>query len=170
MKRMPQIPTFSAEYLRHILSYDPETGVFTWKNPPPIGKGRVGETAGFRSHQYILIGIKNRKYPAHRLAFFYMTGRWPIYDVDHKNTIQTDNAWINLREGTRSQNMANARKRSNNTSGIKGVDWDQARQKWRAQLSVNKRHLFLGRFDSKAQAAAAYEKAARMHYGEFART
>jgi hypothetical protein len=99
-----------------------------------------------------------------------MTGDWPTAEIDHANGTRDDNRWSNLRSATRSQNLVNARKPSTNTSGLKGVSWDAERGNWRAYLTLNGRNKYLGRFADPAEAHRAYFAAARLHFGEFART
>jgi hypothetical protein len=62
------------------------------------------------------------------------------------------------------------RKRSDNTSGLKGVTLMKKRQKWRAQLGSVTGPAYLGEFDCPAAAHFAYIIAADKKYGEFARS
>ena len=80
-----------------------------------------------------------------------------------------DNRRENLRLCTPSQNLANMKKSSKSTSGIKGVSWSKRHRKWEAWVSVNGRRIFLGSFNTPEASHAAYARAARQHYGEFAR-
>ena len=161
----------SADRLRALIQYNPETGVFTWRKG---GKGIAGPgaVAGGVNHSqgqgYHLIGIDRVRHRAHRLAFLYMTGRIPD-EVDHINGDRTDNRWGNLRAATRSQNNANAQIRRDNNSGVKGVSWDGKNKKWRATINSNGKQKWLGRFASRDAAADAYRQAAVDLYGEFAR-
>ncbi len=117
-----------SKVLKSLLSYNPETGVFT-----RIGKlgckGVIGEEVGcyVKSYNtdtyYVVIGLDGSHYQAHRLAWLYMYDELP-YHVDHINGIGTDNRLCNLRAATKSQNAMNSRTRSDNTSGIKGVTWE----------------------------------------------
>lgn len=161
------MPEPTQAYLREVMNYDPETGEFTWtKKRRSI---RVGDPCGrVNIWGYREIGVCSKLYPAHRLAFLYMTGRWPEPYVDHINRVRSDNRWCNLREATASENSANGSLRGNNTSGLMGVVWDKARSKWRAQIRINGRKTNLGRFHSAEEAAAAHDRAARAMFGEFA--
>jgi HNH endonuclease len=90
--------------LKRFLKYDPLSGIFIWKYRL-AGKNLIGTEAGtLNSRGYLQIKILNRRYLSHRLAFLYMTGKWPKLEVDHKNNIKTDNSWDNLREATCHQN------------------------------------------------------------------
>ncbi len=80
-----------------------------------------------------------------------------------------DNRRSNLRETTKSLNQANSRKGRNNKSGFKGVYFEKWTQRWRAELLVNRKKRSLGRFDSKEEAARAYDAAAIAAFGEHAR-
>ncbi|MCC6776684.1 MAG: HNH endonuclease [Hyphomicrobiales bacterium] len=155
--------------LRELLHYDPKTGIFTWK-VTINNKTRAGAAAGCRDgHAYHLIGVDGRLYVAHRLAWLWMTGAWPEADIDHRNLDKKDNRWSNLRAATRSGNMANTGARADNTSGLKGVTWDKHRNKWLAQIRVNGKNKFLGRFECLEAAHAAYVAKAKEMFGEFAR-
>ncbi len=157
------------EYLKSILHYDLETGIWTWlvKRRPNIKIGNIAGNKDF--YGYIRIKIDGKTYRAHRLAWFYMTGEWPEDQLDHKNLNKSNNVWDNLREANNSKNQANKYKYSNNTSGIKGVVWDKQRSLWRAQIRTNKKTINLGRYVDKNQAALAYEQAAIKYHGEFAK-
>ena len=87
---------------------------------------------------------------------------------DHVNRNGLDNRRSNLRPATKSQNMANAISRGG-SSRFKGVLWDKARGKWKAQGKVNYKGICIGRFDLEEDAARAYDAWAIKAFGEFAR-
>lgn len=89
--------------------------------------------------------------------------------VDHKNRNRLDNRKCRLRICSPSQNGSNQKQQSNNTSGYKGVYWDICKKRWHARIQANRKRIFLGLFDSKKEAAHAYNEAALKHHGEFAR-
>lgn len=88
--------------------------------------------------------------------------------VDHANCDTLDNRKKNLRKANHSQSARNNRKRMDNKSGYKGVCM-LPNGKYRASISVNKKWLHLGVFQSKLDASEAYRKAAMNLHGEFAR-
>lgn len=89
-------------------------------------------------------------------------------DVDHANGNALDCRLENLREATRSQNTFNARRRSDNKSGFKGVSFVRKRQRWRAEIKLRGLTQFLGEFDTPELAHKAYINAAAAFAGEFA--
>jgi hypothetical protein len=89
--------------------------------------------------------------------------------VDHHNGKSLDNRMDNLRLATHSQNMQNRRKRKNTTSQYVGIYFEKRRKKWTAGITVNKKKIWLGRFDDEKAAARAYDEAARRYHKKFAR-
>src|SRR2546425_1516194 len=92
----------------------------------------------------------------------------PAVQVDHEDRDGLNNRRYNLRVATHDDNQRNrsCQKRNNRTSQYKGVCLEKG--KWRVRIRVNGKNIEIGRFDSELQAALAYDKAAREHYGEFA--
>jgi Demerecviridae HNH endonuclease len=156
--------------LRKLLAYDPIAGKFAWlvDRRPSI---RAGDEAGHRSvrqhHDRWVIKIDQKPYLRSRLAWFWMTGTWPSLHIDHADGNTLNDRWANLREATRSQNLANAAKPKNSRAPFKGVCRKHGR--YQAQIGHEGRKIYLGLFDSAAEAQAAYMSAAQKFYGEFAR-
>jgi hypothetical protein len=148
----------TAERLRELVHYDPETGIFTRK--VDRGGHKAGEVMGALSHRgYMKIGVDMRRYYAHRLAWLYIHGEMPKV-VDHINGNQMDNRIANLRNVDQAANVQNiTRKSRNNKSGFLGVS--PKRKKWAAQISVNNKTVRLGVYDEKEAAYAAYVDAKR---------
>jgi hypothetical protein len=95
-----------------------------------------------------------------------MTGEWPpSKEVDHINCDPTDDRWKNLRPASRQQQLANSRPRGR--LKLKGVCL--FKDKFRAQIKVNKKNIWLGDFTTAQKANAAYAIAATKYFGEFAR-
>lgn len=155
------------------LHYNPETGVFTWLKASLFAPYHIGCVAGCikrRTHNcYREIVISKRVYQAHRLAFFYMIGRWPRKNMDHKDRNGLNNKWSNLREATLSQNGANACRYSTNTSGFKGVTFHKKCGKWQSAIKKDSKSIYIGLFDTPDAAHLAYVAKAKELFGEFAR-
>ncbi len=155
-------------YLRSILHYNPDSGLWTWLiYKGPKSKGAVGTIS---KAGYAAISIDDKKYYLHRLAWFYMTGEWPENEIDHIDMNKANNKWINLRKATHRQNQANVAKRKDNTSGSKGVYYSKHASKWIANISCNGKTINLGCHDTKEEAALTYEQAAKWYHGKYART
>jgi len=155
--------------LKRLLHYDPETGIWT-RLIQTASNAKVGDCAGSRdSLGYWQLSINNKTYRSHRLAWFYMTSEWPSHEIDHKNMIRHDNRWENLRAATASQNHANRKLASLNTSGLKGVSWHKHTRKWRATIKCRQKTRHLGIFDCPAAAHFIYLIEASKKFGEFAR-
>jgi hypothetical protein len=155
------------ERLKECFKYDPGTGKFI----SIIKRGvlQIGTVVGCAGPDgYIRIRIDDVLYLAHRLAYLYMTGEMPRYEIDHVNLVRADNRWENLRSAMRIENTGNIRKHSDNTTGYKGVY--RLGSRYRAQIGVNYKCIHLGIFDLPEQAAEAYEAAAKKHFGKYART
>jgi len=138
--------------LKEILEYNPETGRFT--------RIKNRKIAGSPNNQgYINIYVYDRLYKAHRLAFLYMTGEWPNYQVDHINHLRFDNRWINLRDVTKKVNAQNRSPSKNNTSGCAGVYWNKNEKQWHASYYLNGKNRHLGCFTIFEEAVTARKKA-----------
>lgn len=157
----------TAERLREVAEYDPDTGLFRWTKPRK--KITVGSIAGTLSKRgYIDICIDVRVYKAHRLAWLYTYGEWPAALIDHINGDKTDNRLANLRPATKSENGANRTKHeSRNTSGYRGVHWDKRSQRWVACIKQNGVGIHIGSFRTPAEASAAHDLRASKVFGEF---
>jgi len=160
--------TLDSDRLRELLIYNPETGKWLWKvrrNRMPLGS-KAGTISG---DGYINISVDGLVYRAHRLAWLYMTGEWPSRQIDHEDTNRSNCKWNNLRISNQSQNIANSRRRSNNSSGYKGVSWNKRLSKWKAYIMKDGKNYNLGFFDHAIDASIAYQRAAVEMFGAFAR-
>src|SRR5229473_2986941 len=154
------IMKFTQKRLKEILYYAPDTGIFIWLVRTAC-RVHIGDTAGsINDGGYIKISICDVKYQAHRLAWLYMTGEWPEYQIDHRNGIRNDNRWKNLREATHSINTQNLHKaRSDNKIGLLGVS--RSGKKFIALIQINKKQIYLGTYLTQELAHSAYLKAKR---------
>lgn len=152
--------TLTAEILKQRLTYNPNTGIFIWN--------RNGKVAGHKNPRgYISIRIDGQSFLAHRLAHLYMTGQWPIGQVDHKT--DKSNRWENLRPATNAENLRNTQLRVNNITGYKGVSLVKKTGKFYACIMINYKSYSLGHFNTAKEAHTAYCKAAEQLHGDFAR-
>lgn len=91
---------------------------------------------------------------------------------DHRDGNGINNQLTNLRFCTKSQNSANSKRARNNTSGFKGVAKSPKTcvRPWRSVIMKSGRYMHLGTFDTKKEAAQAYDEAAARLFGPFAKT
>lgn len=171
-----------ASDLKKYLICDPDRGVLFWKHRP---REMFTSECSFRSWNTKYAGreaftscdsdgyrhgkILGFSFRAHRVIWAVKTGEWPKGEVDHINGDILDNRWENLRIATHSQNMKNRGAPSNNTSGYKGVSFHRKKGKWRAAIHSEGKKYHLGYFNSAELASQAYEEAAKIHHGNFAR-
>jgi outer membrane protein assembly factor BamB len=165
----------TAERLRELLDYNPLTGVFYWKQN--YHRRLIGSAAGSlfvtaKGYRYLRIRVSGRNYFSHRLAYLWMTGKWPDHHVDHRDGNGLNNRWRNLRDASQSQNRANATCRRNKV-GLKGVTAHKSPctgiVRYEARIAVDGKRICLGTFLTPEVAHAAYVAAAEKHFGEFAR-
>lgn len=158
----------TAQRLRELLHYSPETGVFrvAERTNPRMKVGDIAGTIHRTGYRYIMVSGKT--HAAHRLAWLYVHGVWPSGDIDHMNGDPADNRIENLRDVPERYNMQNERRpRKSSTSGFMGVRWREERQCWIAELSIDGKRRRLGAFKSPEDAHAAYLEAKRKHHPGF---
>lgn len=140
--------------LKELVEYDPAIGDLRWK----VEKGPNAKAGGLISYVnpcgYTEVCIDGRSYRGHRLAWLYMTGQFPAGIIDHKDGCKLNNSWENLRQATHSQNHANVRS-SRCKSGFKGVSI--SRDKFVAEIRLNKRTIYIGSFTAPEDAHNAYK-------------
>jgi hypothetical protein len=166
--------SLTQDLLKDLLDYDAITGIFTWK----YREKRYFKTdrawsswnskyaqneAGSDSNGYILIGIFYVRYKAHRLAWLYITGRWPKNQIDHINGNGSDNRIENIRDVPQQENQRNASLREDNTSGVTGVSFHLMSGKWRATIRYDDKYVHLGTFGTKMEAVLARKQAEIKH-------
>jgi hypothetical protein len=124
-------------------------------------KAPIGEIAGdlSPSNGYWRIQINRKRYLAHTLAWFYMTGKWAEHQIDHINGQRTDNRFVNLRPATNKENHENIKLRTDNRSGHRGIHWSNSRQKWVAQICHNGVGRHVGIFADLNDAVVAVKNA-----------
>lgn len=155
------------EYLKSILDYNLDTGVFTWK----INKSKrakIGNVAGWSNTGYIAIEIDSKQYKAHRLAWLYINGEMPKNLIDHIDCNRLNNKISNLRESTYQTNNENYKTPKTNKSGVKNVSWYKSLNKWVVSISVKKIKKTIGYFDDLEFAELVAIEARNKYRGEFA--
>lgn len=155
------------ETIKSLLWYDPNTGLFRWKTTSKSRKLPWTIAGSINRQGYVFIGIGEKQYAAHRLAYKYMTGHDTHLEIDHINMIKNDNRWSNLRIATRSENQWNSKKLNTNTSGFTGVSWHKYSNRWRSIVHINNKQKHLGYFFEKNEAIDAVVMFKKNMHGEF---
>lgn len=172
--------------LNELLRYDPDSGLLYWLARAPIHFADTerrssarnaawwnGRFAGKRAckpdgHRgYLRVSIFGEEYPAHRIVWAMQTGAWPRGGLDHADGDKTNNRLHNLREATTSENNRN--RASFGRSAFRGVSWRTSQSCWIAAIKADGKVTFLGTFNNEEDAARAYDKAALLKHGKFAR-
>lgn len=150
--------------IKDYISYNPDTGVFTRLKTSGgcIPNSIVGTK---QSAGYIRLRVKRKLYLAHRLAWWFVYGKMPDHNIDHINGVRDDNRICNLRLDTDKQNQQNITTLSkNNKSGFAGVSWSKRMNKWRADIYIEGKSIYLGNYDTPEEASAAYLCAKKKHH------
>ena len=141
--------------MKELFDYDAETGNLVWKVDRCANK-MMGKIAGtFASKGYWRICVDYKPYQSHRLVWLWHHGFMPKRYLDHINGVRNDNRIENLREATNTENQQN-RKKANVTNqfGLLGVS--KTRNRWRAEISINNRKIYVGIFATPEEAHVAY--------------
>lgn len=161
--------------VREYFNFDPDTGHLIFRERPAsefspaqhaLHLKRVGKPAGCvnATHGYRKVIIDGSYQSAHRIVWLHVFGEWvkyPDFEIDHVNGNKDDNRIQNLRKCTKSMNQRNGSMRSNNRSGVIGVNWVESKQRWVARIWDGPHHRFLGQFSDIEEARAARAKAER---------
>lgn len=155
----------TAQRLRELVTYNPETGIFDSLNLRRCGRKSASGLLGWSDGPYWRLCLDGRRQWAHRLAFLYMTGELPHYDVDHIDGNGANNRWSNLRDVPTYVNVQNIKQVSANKAGFTGVE-STASGTFQARISTRGFRLNLGTFPTKEEARDAYATAKRkIHEG-----
>jgi len=140
----------------------------------------LGTMVDAADHDEVIRTVSHRRLRVSRNGYVYWNDshgkhylhRWLLrapdgLDVDHINDDRLDNRRENLQLCTRGQNMMKAPKRRGTKSKYRGLSWDSSKQRWKVQISVNGRNIFVGRFIDEMAAARAYDEKAKAIYGKF---
>ena len=162
----------SVERLHEAFSYCPDTGALTWK-VQPRGRGKKGSLAGGpNSLGYTQVVIDRGHFLSHRIIWKMVTGEEPPESIDHIDGDTSNNRFTNFRSATVSENLCNSKICARNTSGVKGISYDNSpkrRKRWRAVIMKDQKYIQVGRFHTMEEAVAALDEARERLHGEFAR-
>lgn len=168
------------EIVRELLHYDPDTGIFTWRerarrwfkrerdqiawNGKHAGH-RAGyvwtsQATGFKRRHLALLGKTRLE---HALAWMWMRDDPLPPQIDHENRDGTDNRWCNLRSANNAANCRNRSMRRTNRSGATGVDWYAKNGKWRARCTIEGKTHHLGLFSEMLEAKDAVAEFRSLH-------
>ena len=127
--------------------------------------GKIKDYYWLVSNGYVVTNARDTKktISMHRLVMNASEGT----EIDHILHQTNDNRKSQLREITHSQNCINRRIKSTNTSGVTGVCWHKANNKWQARITVNGKRINLGLFDDLEDAIEARLKAELEIFGEY---
>ena len=140
--------------LKELLHYNPKTWIWTRKISRG-GKPKGCKAGSINSLGYRQIGIDGKNYKSYRLAWLYMCGYFPEHDIDHINRIRDDDRWENIRHVSRSCNMHNYGNRADNKSGVKGIYWYKAYNKWHSMVRFSGKGYSLGYYSDFDDAVCA---------------
>jgi hypothetical protein len=150
----------TAEDVKKILDYHPNTGELVWRER--IARCvQIGDIAGcVDDHGYITVGIRKRIYKAHRLAWLITHGIWPNGLIDHIDGNKSNNRLNNLRLVNETGNSENVRRpNKRNQSGFMGVI--SVNKGWRASITIQGKTRYIGTFNTPEKAHQAYLEAKR---------
>jgi hypothetical protein len=172
---MPNLPERLQDFVRSILDYDPETGVFHWRERTPdmfkdsrcSAKGGcarwnaqfAGKVAGILdTNGYRKIRVDNRHLGGeHVIAWLWVHGEYLPGGIDHINRVRDDNRLVNLRKATKSQQQVNRTPKANK-AGALGVYFEPSRKTWKVSVRNNGKLVWGGRHKSFEAAVAARDK------------
>lgn len=146
------------ERLKEVLRYEPDTGLFYWK-VSTAQRVKVGQKAGgMDKYGYIVIVIDKVPYKAHRLAWLYVYGKWPVGDIDHIHGVRYDNRISQIRDVSRSANLYNQhRAKKNSLAGVLGVS--KSGSSFVARIGIGGKCKYLGTYKTADEAHSAYLEA-----------
>jgi hypothetical protein len=141
------------------MDYDPATGALTWRTSTQ--GHRAGNIVGcVNGSGYRNVWVDDARYPAHRLIWLHVHGRWPTHVIDHRNGARDDNRLCNLREATHAENCQNAASGKKLKSRLVGASPSSRKaHPWQSTITLDGKKQRLGVFATEEEAHAAYLKA-----------
>lgn len=167
----------SAERLRELLTYDPETGRIHRKRRPESDfpnflQFRAWNAKNAGNEIFLAVGqngylkgtVMDKTMMAHRVAWALHYGGWPPEEIDHINGDRCDNRIENLRSVTRQENAKNLKYIKPGPSGVNGVRYRKGNGGWVAEIRSDGKKIHIGSFRCKTAAVIA-RKQAEKKYG-----
>lgn len=142
--------------IKDILAYHHNTGVFTWKvtRSPNAMQGTLA--GSINNDGYVVINTGSRQLTAQRLAWYFTHGVWPSKPIVHINGKKDDNRIENLKEVSRSELSSSSNSGRKSSTGVKGVTYNKANDRYIAQISRNHVNMYIGSFKTLNEARLAY--------------
>lgn len=153
----------TASRLNELIDYEPTSGRLVWKRRHASAVNADLSAGYVNDKGYISVMVDGRNYPAHRLAWFAVHGRFPGGHIDHINGDRSDNRIANLRDVSPAENQKNTKLDRRNASGVSGVRFRADRGLWEASIRVGRKLIHLGRYRLLDAAIAARKDAERLH-------
>lgn len=145
------------ERVKELFDYDSESGILYRKfksgNRKPCGHKPKS------SHGYGAVKMGEKMYLTHRVIWLWQYGSMPNGEIDHIDQNKMNNRIENLRVVSASENMHNRGLRRDNSSGYPGVYWSKRHKKYKAQIRINNKKIYLGYYNTAEEAFEAYKRA-----------
>lgn len=161
-KKKQRIDTLTYAKVQELgITYNPLTGNLHTKD------SNVMPTI-LRPDGYLYFAYQGNYELVHRFIWLIQTGKYPTWFIDHKNNNRSDNRWENLREADNHQNAQNAKRRKDNSLGVKGVTFCSRDKMFIARIQTNGVRQTIGYFYTLVEAEEAIKLARVNLHKEFA--
>lgn len=155
------------EMLMKILRYDEKTGRLFWLPRPrdmfnaectfvSWNRRNAGNEAFMQTNikGYLAGKVMGKSVTAHRVIWCMAHGTYPI-QIDHIDGNKTNNLLSNLRAVTNAENQKNRPTQKNSSTGLNGVTFNKKLNKFQAYITINKRRVHIGTFETALDAQRA---------------
>lgn len=157
----PRDEGLTREHLLELMKWYPKIGKAYWK----VNKGnnRKGKLVGNTSTGgYRRVRIDGKDYRFSRIVYMLEYGVWPEHEADHENHDPSDDRAKNIRDLTPSENTFHRRLKPGK-AGLRGVTLRG--KKYQSRITVNKKEINLGTYDTPMKAHNVWRAAAKKHFG-----